>query len=195
MTNRNKIILLTLAVILVLAIAKLTTQDTNKDTLQNIPSPNQEIEAGWKTLTSSNYSLSYPEEATSEARENESLIFFMGPKQIASGRTQTELFDGYSFRIESTLIPPNTDIENFAESQRKSAQDNCLSYETASVSELKSITITNQPAFQYSAEGCYIDYTETILSFNNNTYRISQSYTGDKEDQTTYKEITNIFNL
>jgi hypothetical protein len=144
----------------------------------------------WKTLTNLDHTFRYPAEATAEAREDESLAFFMGQKQIDSGRTQTELFDGYSFRVGEVANDSNLPLEELAEMERESAVNNCHS-EDGEVSRLTAVIVSEQEGFQYSATGCYIDYTETIIAHDNIFYRISQSYVGDTEDQDKYEEITN----
>jgi len=164
-----------------------TAQNFVNDTVVS-PRPNPTDD--WKTLTNLNHTFRYPAEASAEAREDESLVFFMGQKQIDSGRTQTELFDGYSFRVGEVTNDANVKLEELAEMERENAVSNCPS-EGSVVSRLTPVIISQQEAFQYSAIGCYIDYTETIVAYNNIFYRISQSYVGDAEDQDKYEEITN----
>ncbi len=153
-------------------------------------SPSPTPSENWKTFTNPPYALQYPSEATAEARDNESIIFFMGQKQLDSGRTQTELFDGYSFRIG--IIPPDLAVsfEQLATNERGLVQENCQ-IKGGQVSQLQSVVVAGQAGFQYSVQGCYLDYTETIVSFNGVTYRISQSYAGEVSDQKIYQEITN----
>lgn len=165
----------------------LNINDTNKEV---ITEENEEIPSNWKTLTNNDYSLKYPIEATAEERDGESQVYFMGQKQIDSGRTQTELFDGYSFRVGNIVGVPTNDLKQLAMKERDNADQNC-NYENGKVSDLTAIKVGDQEAFQYSAEGCYVDYKETIVNFDGNFYRISQSYFGDTEDYEGYKDITN----
>ncbi len=164
-----------------------TIKDLAEDT---VTSPKQDPTENWKTLTNLNHTFKYPGEATGEAREDESLVYFMGQKQIDSGRTQTELFDGYSFRVGEVTNDSNLSLEEFTEMERENAVSNCTS-EDGVVSKVTSVVISEQDGFQYSATGCYIDYTETIVVYDNIFYRISQSYVGDIEDQDKYEDITN----
>ncbi len=115
----------------------------------------------------------------------------MGQKQIDSGRTQTELFDGYSFRIGEIMNESKLALEQLSKNERENAQNNCLEREKGQVSQLRTVSISGLTGYQYSVEGCYIDYTETIVSFKDKIYRISQLYVGDVEDQGKYKETTN----
>lgn len=164
-------------------------QENNQ--IQSTPSPTFDPTESWKTLSNFNHTLKYPREAKAETRESESVISFIGRKQIDSGRTQTELFDGYSFRIGEIINDSKLALEQLSKNERENAQNNCLEREGGQISPLESISIDGQVGYQYSAEGCYIDYTETIVSFESKIYRISQSYVGDVEDQKKYKEITN----
>jgi hypothetical protein len=143
----------------------------------------------WELLINNNYSLKYPKEATVETRDNESLVYFMGQKQIDSGRTQTELFDGYSFRLEKILDNSANSLVELSTKERNNAIENC-NYENGSISDLIALKIDGKEAFQYYATGCYIDYTESFVSYNGEYYRISQSYVGDEEDYMGYKDIT-----
>jgi len=152
------------------------------------PSLNPSIK--WKTLTNLNHSFKYPEEATAEAREEESIVYFMGQKQIDSGRTQTELFDGYSFRVGEIANESDLSLEQLAEGERENAVNNCHSGD-GKVSQIKSVIVDEQNGLQYSVKGCYLDYTETIVTYDGKYYRLSQAYVGDIEDQDKYEEITN----
>lgn len=161
------------------------------ESTQPTPTPSIKIPENWKTLTNLNHVFKYPEEATGEAREDESIVYFMGKKQIDSGRTQTELFDGYSFRVGEISSTSELPLKELANGERENAINNCSERENDQVSQLKNVFIDGQVGYQYSVQGCYIDYTETIASFDNKFYRISQSYVGDPEDQRKYQEITN----
>ena len=159
-----------------------TTDTTNTET-----TPNPVKNPDWESFDADTYSFLYPPEATPLEREYGSVITFMGPKQIASGRTQTELFDGYSFSIEP--VETTDELATFAQNERTNAEENCHSGEGA-VSELAETTIANQPAFQFTVTDCYVDYTSTLVEHNGQSYRISQSYVGTPEDQAGYREIT-----
>lgn len=164
-------------------------QENNQ--VQLTPSPTFDPTENWNSFTNLNHSFKYPSEATAEAREDESIVRFMGQKQIDSGRTQTELFDGYSFRIGEIINDSKLTLEQLSKNERQNAQNNCLERESGQVSQLETISVSGRIGYQYSAAGCYVDYTETIVSFGDKFYRISQSYVGDVEDQKRYQEITN----
>lgn len=192
MKSRVTPIVIILVALLLSALGWVTLTKTKTDTPngeKNTPTPSNTFEK-WKVLSNKNHTLQYPPEATGEARDNESIVFFMGPKQIASGRTQTELFDGYSVRVGKMDSVPETSVETVAINEKENAQQNCLSYNEASVSPIKNVLVSGQPGFQYTVTNCYIDYTETIVSVTDTPYRISQSYVGDPADQQKYKEIT-----
>lgn len=166
-----------------------STNNQKNQSAQLTPTPVFAIPNNWKTLSNLNHIFMYPPEAKADAREAESLVFYMGQKQIDSGRTQTELFDGYSFRTGIIDAKSDMTLEQVAKNERDNARENCQS-EKGQVSQLKSIVIDGYVGFQYFARECYIDYTETIVSFEDKIYRISQSYVGDTKDQEKYKEIT-----
>jgi len=145
---------------------------------------------GWETQSTNNFSFMYPTEAKAEGRESESIVVYMGQKQIDSGRTQTELFDGYSFRVGRFEQTDNQSLKEAAESDRNNAEVGCEGYD-GTVSELVEVAVADTLGYQYSSKGCYIDYTNTFVENSEIIYLVSQSYVGDKDDQDKYKEITN----
>ncbi len=201
-TKKNNI---TITVLLILILAGIITgliivrtKNTNQVTtvspiqtsiITASPNPTQQTSEELKSISNLGITMQYPAEAKAEARTEETVIFYMGQKQIASGRTQTELFDGYSLRIG--LIKPEVGktLEQTAKVERDNAVTNCQS-EKGEVSPLTASTIDRVSAFMYSAKNCYVDYTETITINKDKVYRISQSYVGDTEDQLKYKENT-----
>ncbi len=117
---------------------------------------------------------------------SESIVVYMGPEQMNSGRTQTELFDGYSFRMGNVSLAPYATLEELVTTERKNAQEHCQ--EGGVVSDITPTKVAGQDAFRYVATGCYIDYTETFVGFKDRYYRISQSYVGTMQE--SYKGIT-----
>lgn len=190
MTQTYKTWSILLFVIVVLLAFFWYTRDNQQSVLmQFTPTPSSVAMQDWSTLSHSEYTLRYPKEAKGEVRDNEAVIVFMGQKQIDSGRTQTELFDGYSFRVGVISSDQGVPLAQLVKTERENAQNNCQT-EGGIVSDVRPATISGQAAFQYSVRGCYIDYTETFLRVQNTTYRISQSYVGEAEDQATYQAIT-----
>jgi hypothetical protein len=140
----------------------------------------------WKTYTSqkNTYSFKYPDGLTSDAGAAgtgyESIRFILiGPTQIASGRTQTELFDGYSFSITKlgpvSQIDPKTEIEK----QEQNSKNVCTK-----VSAVSNIVVSRLNAFQYSSD-CMGSNTITVVTDGVDTYSITQMYTNN-----SYKTIT-----
>lgn len=164
-----------------------STQKTEPIVVDITPTPNPT--ESWEVLNNLGYKFKYPTEAKGESREEESLVVHMGQKQIDSGRTQTELFDGYSFRVGEIINDKNLTLEQLAKGERENTQNNCNS-EDGKVSEVKIFKVDGKNGFQYSALSCYIDYTETIVENAGKFYRISQSYVGEPTDQEDYKKTT-----
>lgn len=182
----KKIFLISIFVIVVSLVVTFTKQNNSN----YVPSPTPEtIAEGWEKFFNTSYEFLAPKEAQKEDRLNETIVTFMGQKQIDSGRTQTELFDGYAFRVGKEIIN-NAGIESFARIQRESAAESCFQ-ENGEVSEIIKINLNGKDAYQYYATNCYLDYRETFIENNNYIYRLSESYVGDAEDYPKYKEITN----
>lgn len=147
---------------------------------------------GWTGSTNSylGHTFKHPKEATIETRESESVVVFMGEIQSSSGRTQTELFDGYIFRISKMELEPGMTTEMFAQQQRQSAQTECVS-DTGAISPLKTISVNSSlEVVQYSVQGCRTDYTDSFATIDGATYLFSQLYVGAPGDKAMYKEIT-----
>lgn len=160
------------------------------------PIENKEVDLNsWQTHSNTNFSFKYPSEAKAETRNDssislvESVVFFMGQKQITSGRTQTELFDGYIFNIRDITSEVIGEFEAFALAERNNSENGCEN-DNGLVSELQTVNIGSAAGYQFSVTNCYVDHTQTLLSANGKLYRISQSYVGDEEDYLKYKEIT-----
>jgi len=187
------IISVLLMITILVGLYLLNPQESIKDTtvVKPTPSPMAFPTDNWGTLTNLGYTIKHPQDTKAEARDGETLILFVGQKQVASGRTQTELFDGYMVRIGEVVNDSKLSLEQISKSERDNAENNCQVREDGKVTPLTAISIDGRPGYQYSAEGCYVDYTETIVSFKDKIYRISQSYIGDATDQPKYKEITN----
>lgn len=175
------------------------TPETTSATPQ--PSPSEQTEASepipttslvknsdWSSFAQPNYRFLYPPEADVQERESELVIVFMGPKQIASGRTQTELFDGYSVRIGSPYSQAD-DAVSAATEARSNAVENCNNPE-GKVDEISTVDVSGYSGYQFSVSGCRLDYTSTFVEYNNVVYNITQSYVGTPEDQQMYQEIT-----
>lgn len=184
------VVLSVIAGLAVLFFFQSATGGVKTSQIQPTPSPTLNPTNNWEVLANLGYTVRYPKEAKAEAREEESLVLFIGPTQVASGRTQTELFDGYSFRIGMIESNPGLTLEEVSRIERDNAQTNCQVQEGGKVSQLKSVSINGNQGYQYSVEGCYVDYTETIISYKGELYRVSQSYVGNQEDQARYKETT-----
>lgn len=142
----------------------------------------------WPILSTATFSFRYPEGALAESRQTDSFVRLMGQKQIDSGRTQTELFDGFIFRIEPIPVDTDSILEQVAEVERKNSQANCTTDE-GQVSALRPVIVDGLRAQQYSAIGCS-DYTITIAKAGTITYRITALYVGEDVDRPGYQKTT-----
>lgn len=147
------------------------------------------IPEDWELLQAASYQLYYPAQATTTLEGSDATIVFIGPTQVASGRTQTELFDGYSFRVSKILDVGNYDLQDYAQFAQQQAVDNCIRDEGI-VNDLIKVESDFVDGYQYSSTNCYIDYTETIAQFESDLYRITSSYVGEPADYQNYKDIT-----
>jgi len=176
----------------------LLQEDVNQASLTPSPLPNSnpsmsDATADWETYTSPDYSFKHPSYLKSDTGAAgtgfESIRFqYMGPKQIASGRTQTSLFDGYSFVVTKISSTTQKTPEQWATERRNNSKDNCGT--EVVLSEIKQITVGKASGVQYSVENCMGDYTSSYLSYRGNIYEVTQLYVGEEADQGKYEEIT-----
>lgn len=150
--------------------------------------------ANWETYSNTEYSFKHPKGLKSDTGAAgtgfESIRFqLMGPKQIASGRTQTSLFDGYSFVVTKIGSASQKTPEQWATERRSNSKDNCGP--EVVLSDVKPVTISKGTGVQYSVKNCIGDYMSSYISNGTNVYEVTQLYVGEPADQKTYEEITN----
>lgn len=160
--------------------------------------PSADLTTDWETYVGKSYSFKHPKglEFDTEAAGAgaESVRFqFIGAKQRESGRTQTELFDGYSFVVTKLgSVSQKTPIQ-WASERRESEKDICGP--DVLLSEVEQITIDKGVGVQYTVKNCMGDYTTSYVAYDDNVYEITQLYSGEGTDRSNYEEITNeIFN-
>lgn len=149
----------------------------------------------WEIYSNSAYSFKHPKDLASDTNAGganaESTRFrYMGEKQKTSGRTQTELFDGYMFIVTKIDSSGQKSAKQAAEEAYKSTKQNCGNYDNSSISEISVITINGQIAYQYEVSNCYTDYKNTFIANGDSVYNITQSYTGEEPEYFEYKKIT-----
>jgi len=167
--------------------------DQMKNQMETVePASDTSFADDWATLTNNSlgHSFKHPKNAKAEARETESLVSFMGEIQTASGRTQTELFDGYIFRVGEIELLDDTTIQDLAQTQKMKAESECNS-DTGKISPVQTVKITDSlSVLQYTVRGCRTDYTESFGTIGAQSFMITQMYVGTPEDQANYQIIT-----
>lgn len=149
--------------------------------------------ANWKTFSEPTYGFSYKYPAEAEVVETGSAsgqykVLFVGQKQIASGRTQTSLFDGYIFNISVRGKIGETSVDQVTNETYQGTKSTC---EQAQLSAISAVIINSTPAKTYTVTNCMGDYTETFITDGKNIFELTQLYTGDATDQPKYQQITN----
>jgi hypothetical protein len=154
-----------------------------------IPTATTDPTADWQTYTnpSATYSFKYPSglgSDTDAAGEGfESIRFsYLGPAQTASGKTETEMFDGYAFIVTKPGLTTEFDPKTEAERQQTNSKEICQN-----VSEITTTTVDGFNAFRFS-DDCLGEHITTFVSDDKNTYSITQFYGG--ENKSSYKTTT-----
>lgn len=123
----------------------------------------------------------------SDQNDNVLNVSYMGEKQTSSGRTQSELFDGYSFTV-SDISAEGSSIEDISKSRLASFGNSC---EKGKISSFMETEIDGTKALKYD-ESCLGDYTIYLVSKDQKIYEISELYVGETSDQSNYKKITDL---
>lgn len=153
--------------------------------------PSSQPPVNWQTYTDQQYGFSfqYPVEAVvRNVMETPKRVKVMriGPTQVASGRIQTELFDGYSFTVTFFSEAKDGSISVLSEKMYNSAKQACSE---ATFSPIKDVQIAGKNAKTYSVENCLGNYTETFVGNHGYVYDITQIYSGnDKLLERTYQD-------
>lgn len=137
-----------------------------------------------------NYSFKYPSEA--KLNENDATgkylgISFMGQKQIDSGRTQTELFDGYGFGVLVMELDQSKNIDQIAAENLTRNTSSCPNPQGEA--EIKKGMISGYESRNFELS-CMGDYTLHYVSDGNNLFELSELYVGEESDRLVYKSIT-----
>jgi hypothetical protein len=142
------------------------------------------------------FTLTYPVEATTPAviKSPDSIewrIMYMGDTQKASGRTQTELFDGYMVSLTRFEVPTSTNSARLqAEADRQSTIDACGEGGATPISEGK---VGSYPALTFFG-GCLGEATQYYLTNNGELYRITAMVVGPETTLKSYNQLVqNIF--
>lgn len=142
----------------------------------------------WETYSGIDYSFKYPPsfEAPVESAEGDwegvSLVMF-GESQKASGRTQTELFDGLVIR---TLVNTSeyTSAEDAADAYHQ-GDNNSKQSISSSVSEIQEITVGGKTAYYYEVHG-FGDARMYFIDLGSSVLRATILYAGAEEDVKNY---------
>lgn len=155
-----------------------------------LPTPTPDETTNWKTYTNLTYSYSfkYPQEATPYGSEDQYKITFMGEKQKASGRTQTELWDGYIFSVSFRGKADETSSGKVAQSTYEGAKENCPP--DARLTKISQTLVAGIISEIYKVTNCLGDYTEYFLSYGKNIFEITELYVGEPGDQAKYRITT-----
>lgn len=143
----------------------------------------------FKKLETPYFTLEYAPEATVSSYSSPDsetwAVSYMGEAQRKSGRTQTELWDGYSYsvtRFEVAEASGSARVQ--AQVDRNDTIDACG---TDRVTDLREVTFGQRQALSFSG-GCVSDATNYYLLEAGALYRISMSNIGDQTTEPLYAD-------
>lgn len=151
--------------------------------------PTADPTAEWKTYTNSDYgfSLKYPQEMqfTNSEKPSFSLVY-LGPKQVASGRTQTSLFDGYKVNVSVSKVAEGGSLSYSAGYLHDHTLQSCPNPLEASVSPMVGVSLDGVVAKKFNVTNCFGDYTITVVDNDGNEFVITQTYVADSSEQISH---------
>lgn len=173
-----------------------TPQPSSLVVVQPTPTPDLYTEssrsatANWKTYTNNYFSFQYPSSAKLsvggiESQTVETLVRSCqgGCPDVGSGA-----LNGYNFKVAYGVYANHGSAEETASYYHDRVKGNCPDAETSPV---KTVTINNQPAWQYSVNNCYGDYLASYVSGRQYVLNILQLWSGDPSLISTYKNELN----
>lgn len=147
-----------------------------------------DIPSDWKKYISKNYNFefSYPPDAKlNDQSDSYVAVSFMGDKQKATGRTQTELFDGYAFNVADVTGNGYSNLDEFYQDKVKGLENVCSSIGTP-----ENIIVDGRQAITQKLS-CLGDYDVYYIK-NGNTYlEIGLLHVGDEQDLPGYTKTVN----
>jgi hypothetical protein len=185
---------------------KIDTENTNSGLSQGMDKPvieedgsetsdkSEDINNDWLTYTNKelNYEFKYPAESkVYDEAPGYVGVSFMGEKQKSSGRTQTELFDGYAFNIADVTGEGYKDLDDFFKQKVEELKNVCTS-----IGDPEYTTIDGKKAIAHRLS-CMNEYDNYYLLNGETFLEMSPFYVGDAEDlpryEKTVKEIFSTF--
>mgnify|MGYP005849234687 CR=1 FL=1 len=153
----------------------------------------------WQTFTNSEITFMHPSNVGKSDNTKNTVgggeivkISFMGETQKQSGRTQTELLDGFIFIVSKLAENSNKTPLLLATNKKENSVTECGVFKDSSVSNIEKINLPNLSGYKYTVTNCRGNYTSNFVSNGNYIYEITQFYTGfNNEDIVKYKNITN----
>jgi hypothetical protein len=154
------------------------------------PSPAQAVPMmSFKKLETPYFTLEYSPDATSSSSSNPDAttwaISYMGAAQRASGRTQTELWDGYSYsvtRFEVTEASGSARVQ--AQADHQGIVDGCGAERATTI---KPAELGPYATISFSG-GCLGEAVNHYFTVGDALYRISLSNLGDQNTETVYQQ-------
>jgi hypothetical protein len=160
-------------------------------TVTPTPDPVADITKDWESYSNDEYTFKYPKSANLDTKglaPYATRVTFMGQQQIDSGRTQTELWDGYTVTISKKGELSGKTLKQVVHEDIASSKSTCPV--TPEISEPTQTTFDQKPAYQFT-DSCMGEATQIYLNNSGTVYIITQLTAGDDEHLPGYKETTN----
>ncbi|HLB51584.1 hypothetical protein A3F07_01635 [candidate division WWE3 bacterium RIFCSPHIGHO2_12_FULL_38_15] len=204
---KKRYILLTTLISLIVII--ITLQELNKKQVEEVdqnppfsitqaptPTPEEEPARQWKSFSASQHGITfkYPIESYLEKSNpfsQDSPVYkaiFRGKRQDEGLITESNLLDGYIFKITVNTNPQNRPLIDLANNKKSSFAFSCP--DLAQISDVKSAKIDDLAAQTFSVINCNSDFKVTFVVSKNFVYEIDQIYKGDIGFKQKYEKDT-----
>lgn len=167
-----------------------TTPSPSPSITTTIGTPSPRPDLG-KTLSNDYFSLNYPEVATTSTRTSpdarEWVISYIGEEQTKSGRTQTELWDGYAISITRFEAVGDNPDRVQAEADRQGTIDACGE---ENATEIKNGKVGAYDALTYYG-GCLGEADQYYIMIADTLYRVTAMVVGSEGYKPGYQTVVN----
>ena len=160
------------------------------------PTPEEEPAKQWKSFSASQHGITFkcPVESYLEKSNpfsQDSPVYkaiFRGKRQDEGLITESNLFDGYIFKIVVNTNPQNRPLIDLARNKVSSFAFSCP--DLAQISEVEATKIDGLTAQAFNVINCNSDFKVTFVVSKNFVYEIDQIYKGDIGFKQKYEKDT-----
>src|SRR3989344_1241907 len=138
-----------------------------------------------------NFALAYPNEAkvkepaSKDANPTIYKIVYLGKNQLKPNPQETEINDGYIFKVVAHKNLSNVDIKSLAKEKLTTYTLSCP--DLATISKLETKILNAKAAYEFEVLDCKVNYKESFVFDRGTVFELVQIYRGDLGFKQAYK--------